>query len=101
MPTQVVSASVLARPVHPILPNRRERAKVEMGQGPSSASDSWARAWVLRPILAPGANGATLSSEVTTNRSRWGVQVTRSHWFDFILSWGYPTTNIDGCPDAL
>ena len=46
----VVGASVLARPVHPILPNRRERANVAMRQGFSSALDSWTRAWVLRRV---------------------------------------------------
>ena len=51
MPTQVVSASVLARPVHPILPNRRERANVAMRQVLSSALSSGMRAWVLIIIL--------------------------------------------------
>ena len=46
-----VSASILARPVHPVIPNRRERAQVAMRQVLSSAFASWTRAWVLISVL--------------------------------------------------
>ena len=51
MPTQVVCTSVLARPVHPILPNIIDRGHVAMCRGLSSAADSWA--WVLRALFDP------------------------------------------------
>ena len=56
MPTQVASASVLARPVEPILPNRRKRANAVLRQGPSCALDNRTRAWVLvfPKVLAQG-----------------------------------------------
>ena len=48
MPTQVVGASFLARPVHPIISNRRESGNAAMRQVLSSVLDSWTWAWVLR-----------------------------------------------------
>ena len=62
MPTQLVSASVLARPVHPIFTNRQERANVAMRQGPSGAPGSWTRAWVLRTVNLPASASRLLDA---------------------------------------
>ena len=72
MPTQVASASVLARPVEPILPNRRKRANAVMRQGPSCAPDGWTRAWVLNAILARSGLKMEMSFALYTSLPRGG-----------------------------
>ena len=51
VPAQVASASVLARPVRPIIATDGKELTVAMHQGPSNALPSWTRRWVVIGIF--------------------------------------------------